>query len=196
MAPVTTCVEWSSTKATSIQTAEAILAMERRFANTSKGFTLVEVMIAMVLGLVLAAAIITVFVQNRHSFDTDDSIVRMQDDARQAVQELANDLSVSGYFADLILPGSVTLDGSLAVATDCGPAASANWIYQVVSPLSGDSLALTGVDNATGGTASGSYSCIDPAEIVPGTDVIAVKRVAGATLVGAPAANTVYLRTN
>jgi type IV pilus assembly protein PilW len=120
----------------------------------------------------------------------------MQDDARQAVRELTNDLSISGFWADLVLPGAVTQDGSLAVVTDCGPAGVVNWIYHAVTPGTNDSLAVTGVDNATGANANTRFSCIAAGELVPGTDVIAVKRAAGARLTGAPVANTVYLRTN
>ena len=112
--------------------------MERRNFN---GFTLVELMIAMTLGLLMVGAIITVFVDNRHSFDREDSIQRMQDDARQAVRELANDMSMAGYWADLLLPSSIVGDGSLAVATDCGPAGVPNWIYQTVSPGTNQSMA-------------------------------------------------------
>ena len=192
----TTCAAWSSCKVSSTPRSKVVIAMDWRFANASKGFTIIELMVAMLLGLLLGIAIVTVFVQNRHGFDRDESIVRMQDDARQTVRELTNDLSMAGFLADLILPGAVTEDGSLAVATDCGPAGVPNWIFHTVTPGTNDSQVLTGVDNATGATANAAFSCIAAAEIVPGTDVIAVKRMAGARLVGAAVANTVYLRTN
>lgn len=162
----------------------------------SRGFTLVELMIALVLGLLISGAILSVFVENRRSFDRDESIMRMQDDARQAIRELVNDLSMAGYWADLVLPTAVTPDGSLAVATDCGPAGIAEWIYQAVTPGTNISQALTQVDNATGATANASFSCIAASQLEPGTDVIAVKRLAGARTTGAVTANTVYLRTN
>lgn len=168
--------------------------MERPY-NNAQGFTIVELMIAMVLGLLLGGVIITIFVQNRHGFDRDESVVRMQDDARQAVRELVNDLSMAGFLADLVLPSLVTEDDSLAVATDCGPAGGgANWIYQAVTPGTDVSHAVTIADNAV--NANASFSCIPAGEFMPGTDVIAIKRAAGARLVGAPVANTVYLRTN
>jgi type IV pilus assembly protein PilW len=144
----------------------------------------------------LGSAIITIFVNNRHGFDRDESVMRMQDDARQALRELTNDLTLAGFLADLILPASVTEDTSLTVAMDCGPVGVANWIYHMVTPGTANSQAVTGVDNATGATANAAYSCINAGELVPGTDVIAVKRVAGARLAGATAVNTVYLRTN
>lgn len=165
--------------------------------NRQRGFTLVELMIAMTLGLLMGGAIISVFVYNRDSFDRDDMIQRMQDDARNAIRELANDLSMAGYWSDVLVPAAVVLDGTLAVTTDCGPAGVANWIFRPVAPgAATQSLAVTTVDNATGATANAAYSCIDPGEIVPGTDVVAIKRVAGAETTPPRTANTVYVRSN
>jgi len=94
-----------------------------------------------------------------------------------------------------MLPATVTPDTSLAVGTDCGPAGVVNWIYQVVTPVTGNNESLMTVDNATAGTAAASFSCLG-AEVVPGTDIIAIKRVAGAVAPVALTNNTVYLRTN
>ena len=43
------------------------------------GFSVVELMIAMLLSMTLAAAIVTVFVNNNHSFNQDENVGRMQD---------------------------------------------------------------------------------------------------------------------
>ena len=163
--------------------------------NKQSGLTLVELMIAMTLGLILAGGVVTLFTVNRHSFNRDEMILRMQDDARQGIRELINDLSMAGYWADLMLPATVTPDTSLTVGTDCGPAGVVNWIYQVVTPGTGDNESLMAVDNATAGTATASFSCLG-AEVVPGTDIVAIKRVAGALAPAALTNNTAYLRTN
>jgi len=163
--------------------------------NRQSGLTLVELMIAMTLGLIMAGGVVTLFTVNRHSFNRDEMILRMQDDARQGIRELINDLSMAGYWADLMLPATVTPDTSLAVGTDCGPAGVVNWIYQVVTPVTGDNQSLMTVDNATAATATASFSCLG-AEVVPGTDIVAIKRVAGAVAPVALTNNTAYLRTN
>ena len=163
--------------------------------NTQSGLTLVELMIAMTLGLIMAGGVVTLFTFNRHSFNRDEMILRMQDDARQGIRELINDLSMAGYWADLMLPATVTPDTSLAVGTDCGPAGVVNWIYQTVTPGTGENESLMTVDNATAGTANASFSCLG-AEVVPGTDIVAIKRVAGAVAPVALTNDTVYLRTN
>jgi type IV pilus assembly protein PilW len=168
--------------------------MERLKEN---GFTLVELMIAMVIGLIMTGVVVAVFVDNRHSFNQGENIQRMQDDARQAIRELANDLSMAGFWADLLLPTSITVDASLAVATDCGPAGTPNWIYQAVSPGTDQSIAIGGVDNATGAAANAAFSCITAGEIEPGTDIVSIKRLAGAEVDPADIeAGHVYLRTN
>jgi type IV pilus assembly protein PilW len=164
-------------------------------ARTQNGFSLVELMIAMTLGLVLTGGLISIFINNRHSFDRDDVILSMQDDARHAIRELVNDLTMAGLWADLILPASIVPDTSLAVGIDCGPVAAADWIYRAVIPGTSQSESLTMVDNATVASANASFSCLG-AEIVPGTDIIAIKRVAGARAPMALTDDTVYLRTN
>ncbi|HMB74013.1 MAG TPA: PilW family protein [Gammaproteobacteria bacterium] len=163
----------------------------------ARGFTVIELLIAMVLGLLLSGTIVTVFVENRRSFANDESMMRMQDDARQAVREIVNDLSMAGFWADLVLPTAILPDLSLAVTSDCGPAATVNWIYQTVTPGTNDSLALEGVDNATAANANAAFSCIAPGEFQAGTDIVSVKRVVGRQQApGTVTANTVYLRTN
>ena len=49
--------------------------------NKQTGFSVVELMIAMLLSMALASAVITVFVNNSYSFGQDENISRMQDNA-------------------------------------------------------------------------------------------------------------------
>jgi type IV pilus assembly protein PilW len=162
--------------------------------RANNGFSLTELLIAMTLGLIMGTGIVTLFVNNRHSFDRDETILTLQDDARQAIRELTNDLTMAGLWADLVLPGAVVPDGSLEIGTDCGPAGVLEWIYRTTVPLTGEPESLTMVDNATVATANAAYSCLGD-EIVPGTDIVAIKRVAGQQAPMALTADTVYLRT-
>jgi type IV pilus assembly protein PilW len=72
------------------------------------GFSIVEIMIGMALSMALAIAVVTIFVNNSYSFGQDDNISRMQDDARHALREIAFDISMAGYYADLHIPDIVT----------------------------------------------------------------------------------------
>lgn len=157
--------------------------------------TLVELLVAMTLSLVVGAAIITVFTNNSKSFREDENMQRMQDDARNALRELAFDISMAGHYADLVAPSSITGDTTLVVGTDCGPAGVPNWVYQAQAAGVDEHQSLLAVDNANGGAANASHSCITASELQPGTDVVSIKRVAGGD-VAAPTAGSIYLRTN
>jgi len=169
--------------------------MRRQDINRQSGFTLVEIMVTMLLSLVLAAAIVTVFVNNSHSFSQDDNVLRMQDDARYALQQLAFDLSMAGHYAELLSPAAVTLDTSLAIGLDCGPAGVSNWTYLTTDPGTGQSLSLVGMDNVTSAQVVASHACFLADEVLPGTDVVSIKRVAGAEA-AAFRNGGVYLQTN
>jgi type IV pilus assembly protein PilW len=160
-----------------------------------RGLGLVELMIAMTLSLLLSVAVITVFTTNSRSFNQDENILRMQDDARHALREIAFELSMAGHYADLLIPGSVTPDDSLTLTTDCGPIGADDWMYETVLAGTSQSLSVVAVDNATGADAAANFSCINAGEFEDGTDIVSVKRVAGIREV-TPKNGRVYLRTN
>ncbi len=169
--------------------------MQKPDTKLQSGFTLVEIMVAMVLSLILGVAIVTVFVNNSHSFSQDDNVMRMQDDARYALQQIAFDLSMAGHYAELLSPAAVTPDTNLAIGMDCGPAGATNWAYQTTQPGTGDSLSLVAIDNVTSAQVVAGHSCFLNDEVAPGTDVVSIKRVAGAEA-AVFRDGAVYLRTN
>lgn len=149
---------------------------------------MIELMLAMLIGLVLMLAMVSLFTQNRASFKQNERIARMQEDARFALNEMSRDLTMTNFFGEMIDTSLAVQDGSLAVTTDCGPAATPSWIYEVGSYL-------TQVDNATGATAAAQFGCVNAGEVVAGSDLIGVKRTAGNTT-ATLANNTVYLKSN
>jgi type IV pilus assembly protein PilW len=163
-------------------------------ANQS-GFSVVELMIAMLLSMALASAIISVFVNNSYSFNQDENIGRMQDDARHALREIAFELSMAGHYADLHTPTSVSYDGDLTIGADCGPTGQANWMYRATDPGTGESLSLTALDNASDSDVITAHSCFSGGELLDGTDVVAIKRVSGSAATTL-SADRAYLRTN
>ena len=159
------------------------------------GFSLVEIMISMVLSLALAGAVITVFVNNSYSFGQDENVARMQDDARHALREIAFEIGMAGHYADLHLPDVVTPDAALAIGVDCGPTGELNWMYRTVETGTENALSLTALDNVSNAEVVAAHSCFGVGEVLPGTDVVSIKRVAGQKT-DTPTTNAVYLRTN
>lgn len=164
--------------------------------NRQRGVSLIELMIAMVLALVLSAAVITVFANNRHSFNQGENSQRMQDDARHALREITYELSMAGHYGDLLNPREVIPDAALSLSTDCGPAGSPKWMYQPVVVGTGQSLSVAILDNATSANVAANFSCIGGAEFQDGTDVVSIKRVVGGRAGAVLTGGKVYLRTN
>ncbi len=163
--------------------------------NRQSGFSVVELMIAMLLSMTLGIAVITVFVNNSYSFNQDESVSRMHDDARHALREIAFEISMAGHYAELHVPDLVTADAALSIGVDCGPTGEVNWMYRAVEAGTENALSISAIDNATNSQAVAAHSCFASGELLEGTDVVAIKRVAGGesdTLI----TNGVYLRTN
>jgi len=169
--------------------------MRNDLKNYQSGFSVVEIMIAMLLSMALAIGVITIFVNNSYNFNQDENVSRMQDDARHALREIAFDISMAGHYSDLHIPDIVTPDAALSIGTDCGPTGELNWMYRTNDLVTGESLSITAIDNATNASADAAHSCFTAGELEDGTDVVSIKRVAGAES-AALAAGSVYLRTN
>ena len=67
--------------------------------STSKqsGVTLVELMVAMTLGLVILGSALQVFSANKQSFRLSQALARIQEDGRFAMQSMARDIRMAGY---------------------------------------------------------------------------------------------------
>lgn len=62
-----------------------------------RGFTLIEMMVAMTLSLVLLGAITYVVVNSNKSYNSTDSLARLQENARFAMEFVTRDLRRAGY---------------------------------------------------------------------------------------------------
>lgn len=170
-----------------------------------KGFTLIELMVSITLGLLIIAALGSVFVAGNRSYRQDERLARMNDETRFGTAQLTRDLEMAGYWTQLFDPANVTLHNSLAIDNDCGPVpvtpgtafpglparTVAYWTYDNLSPVE----MMDNTANPSGADAHAAFPCIAADEFQPGTDIIAIKRVAGnntSTLDD----NHVYLRTN
>jgi len=164
---------------------------------TQTGFTLTELMIAMVLGVILAGGVVNLFVVGQRSFRMDENVARMQDEGRFAINELVKDVRMAGFIGELVHPVSIVPDPGLSTGTDCGIPGQPDWILRFFDAVTGEINTLTAVDNATGATANASYSCINAGELQLQTDVVGIKRFAGRSVPPASlVADTIYVQSN
>lgn len=69
----------------------------RSAARTSRGFSMVELMVAMVLGLVLTYAMISVFISSKTAFRRQEQLNSVQQSVRLAFEYLASDARMVGH---------------------------------------------------------------------------------------------------
>lgn len=68
------------------------------YYGRQQGLTLVELMVAITLGLIVTAGIMQVFVSSRNTYRVEESLSRLQESGRLALEFLTNDLRMAGYW--------------------------------------------------------------------------------------------------
>ena len=68
-----------------------------RYAALSRGFTLVELLIALTIGLLLTLVVANLFIGSRRTYTTTDALSRMQENMRYAQEVLSRTVHIAGY---------------------------------------------------------------------------------------------------
>ena len=82
--------------------------------KAEKGFGLVEVMIAVTLGIVVVLGITQIFVSAKQSYLTQDATSRLQEDARYVLSRMVQDIRMAGMFGCLPVSALVNLPSDFA----------------------------------------------------------------------------------
>lgn len=64
------------------------------------GFTLVELMLAIAVGLILVAIIAQIYIGSKQTYRTQDDLARLQEDGRYAIESVSRSLRLAGYWPD------------------------------------------------------------------------------------------------
>jgi len=146
------------------------------------GYSLVELMVSLVLGLVIMAAVLSVFVGMGQSVRTEDALSRVQENARFGVEKLSVDVRQAGFMGCvkdvnvLLNPAGV---GYSAALYDLSRAVS-GWEYTGTAPAStfnSVSLVPTGVAVSNWNDAAGADLDAQLQNlVVPGSDVLVIRR--------------------
>ncbi len=97
-----------------------MIAMRLNRYAPQAGMSLIELMIAMTLGLVVLGGVATAFLGSKQSYRVNDNLARMQESARYAFDILSKDIRMAGYFgcAGNINNPTNTLNNATAHAWD------------------------------------------------------------------------------
>ncbi len=129
------------------------------------GFTLIELMVAMSIGLIIMLGMTVTFVNLKNTFQTQDKMAQLQDGERLALSMLTTSLNEAGYYPDPRNPSPIvaspapaaTPGGAMAVGTYVFGTASAGAVPESLSTtyasINGDGLmSCLGTTNPTAGT--------------------------------------------
>src|SRR5688500_19551283 len=92
---------------------EAPLKRLQRFRPVQAGFSLIELMIAVTLGLVILAALTTFVVQTSGNRTEMERNTRQLENGRYAIDSMREDVALAGFYSDtapLVTPGWVMND--------------------------------------------------------------------------------------
>ena len=67
------------------------------FRRTARGFSLLELMVAVAISSMLLMGVVALFVSSRASYETTEKLSRIQENGRYALDQLANDIRSAGY---------------------------------------------------------------------------------------------------
>lgn len=161
--------------------------MLNNFRRSQVGFTLVELMVAMSLGILISGGVGSMFVQGSRSSAQDDRYLRMIENGRYAIDVLARDLRMISFWGEMLDPGAIA--STLVAVEDCGLD-----LFDGAAPILGNNPhatpALVQFDIASGtcATLTGTVS--------PNTNQLAIKHTSGTPITAGQAEDTVYVRTN
>ncbi|WP_337075294.1 PilW family protein [Aeromonas veronii] len=166
----------------------------------SRGFTLVEWLVAMLLGLFLLAGVFTVFVMSRSSSEDAFDQSELQENGRLAIRLISQDIKWAGFFgaytgqSTQVGPSLTLSAGSIVPASsDCLDERSVGSLPSNAGPIRG--LWVSRVSTTKG---LAGFACILAADRVANSDVISIKRLVGRPIPASEGLDTnrFYMATN
>ena len=155
----------------------------------ARGFSLVELMVALLITLILLAGVAQIFLSSKKSFVIQDSLGRLQENGRYAMETIAQDVRRAGYWggnADITAIHDYT-SGDNKVATDDGTCADANWVRMLTHRIFGKNDTRT------------DYTCL-PSDTTHAGDILVLRYAApwevGGTTTPSYIPNQFYLRSS
>jgi type IV pilus assembly protein PilW len=130
-----------------------------------RGVSLVELMIALVIGLLLLGGLIQVYLTSKQSYNAQEQVARMQESGRFAVDLIARDLRRAGYWGGNVDTLSIT--GTPGRANPLHACGNTNAWGRMIE------WRVTGLNNTNSHADGGYGDCADG--YIAGTDILTIR---------------------
>lgn len=133
-----------------------------------RGLTLIEFMVAIALGMMIVAALTVLIAQQSATQSEFEKSSRQIENGRYAMQILNDEIQLAGYYGEFFDVESLDMPGGPDLPDPCSTDLAA--ITVAIR------FAVQGYDSPA--SPLGLVSCINPANHVPGTDILVIRRAA------------------
>jgi type IV pilus assembly protein PilW len=158
-----------------------MLSYTPRMRSSHSGLTLIELMVALAIGMFLMIGAITVFMQGRATFRVTESLSRLQETARFALDVMEPDIRMAGHYG--LTNVGANINGrapAVGTPTTCGN----TWVNDFERPVTG-----------TDGSTAALWGCAGLAPVETNADTLLIRRVSEDPAL-VRSANTVYIQSN
>jgi type IV pilus assembly protein PilW len=126
----------------------------RHYLRQQSGYTIIEIMVALVISLILLMGVIEIFMSSRTSYALQSGVARLQENGRYALDIMSRNIGMAGYNAPQGIVSANTLDNEsentgLGFTQALGTASD---VIEITYESTTDCLG-----NASGGTATDRY---------------------------------------
>jgi type IV pilus assembly protein PilW len=142
-----------------------------RLRGTHRGFSLIELMIGVTIGLVLLTVLATVFDRTSGGRSDLDRVSRLIENSRFAVDVIGDDVRHAGFYGTFLPPSDTLFTDTSPCAWNVADLTSLGW--QPTLPIPRYPAQLMGWDDPVAGDPA--LGCLP--DRLPGTDVIVIRRV-------------------
>lgn len=121
-----------------------------------RGYTLIELLIALTLGAFLIGGILQLYIGSKRSYNTQQAATELQEIGRFALNTMVSDVRMAGFLA---CGRSANITNTLN--------ASANWLYDAANPVIGYEGGVSAFPAAFSGLAVGNTDAIKVSRAIP-----------------------------
>jgi type IV pilus assembly protein PilW len=146
----------------------------------ASGFSLIELMVALVIGVVLIAGAVQVYVDSHAAYEVNETTARLQENARYAMSVLEPDVRMAGYWGLISVPDGIVgkalpTDAQLALGAPAASTCGVNFPLVLGLPVQGTNDGYT----ATCATGDGR---ITNSAAMPNADTLTLRRASTNTV--------------